>query len=86
VTRAKTPEVLLYTRSECGLCDDAAAILRTLQAEFAFTTRVIDIDADPALRARFHDTIPVIVVGETIVAQAPIDPAALRKALSRALR
>jgi len=80
-----TREVILYTRAECGLCDGAARMLRDLEDELAFTTRAIDIDTEAELLARFNDVIPVIAAGETIVAQAPIDAAALRGALVRAL-
>jgi len=78
-------EVTFYTRRQCGLCDEALAELRALRDDLRFDLRELDIDADPALRARFTDVVPVVAVGERIIAQAPIDAAALRAQLAAAL-
>lgn len=80
-----TRDVILYTRVECGLCDDASRVLRPLQRQLGFTLREIDIDRDDALRARFNDLIPVVMVNSRAIAQAPIDADELRKALRSAL-
>jgi hypothetical protein len=81
-----TREVTLYTRRLCGLCDEAAAELRRLAPSLRFTIRELDIDEDAELRARYNDMVPVIAVGDRIVAQAPVDAPALRRALDAALR
>lgn len=78
-------EVVLYTRKECGLCDEAAAMLRHLSRDFRFTVTAIDIDEEPHALADYNDVIPVIAVGGRIVSQAPVDEDALREALSAAL-
>ena len=77
--------VILYTRRDCCLCDDAAAMLDDLASELHFAVTTIDIDTDEAFLARYNDVVPVIVVGETIVAAAPADRDALRAALVEAL-
>lgn len=51
------PTLTLYTRSGCSLCGQAAGHLRAL--DFVFTE--VDVDADPALRARYGDDVPVLV-------------------------
>ena len=43
-------EVLLYTRSQCCLCDQAKQQLRDLQEQSRFQYREVDIDRDPELR------------------------------------
>ncbi|OON62353.1 thioredoxin family protein [Massilia sp. KIM] len=51
----------LYSRSWCHLCEDMLAALRALEAPgrpFAIT--VLDVDADPALVARFDELVPVL--------------------------
>ena len=78
-------EVIFYTRKQCGLCDEALAELRALRDDLRFDLREQDIDADPSLRARFTDVIPVVAVGDRVIAQAPIDPASLRARLESAL-
>jgi thiol-disulfide isomerase/thioredoxin len=51
----------LYSRSYCHLCDDMLAALNALQTEAQpFTVDVIDVDADPALVARFDELVPVL--------------------------
>ena len=51
----------LYGRGYCHLCDDMLAALLALQTEQQrFTVDVIDVDADPALVARFDELVPVL--------------------------
>lgn len=51
----------LYSRSYCHLCDDMLAALTALQdGAQAFTIEVIEVDADPALVARFDELVPVL--------------------------
>jgi len=78
-------EIVLYMRKECGLCDEAAAMLRHLSRDLRFTITTVDIDDDPQALADYNDVIPVIAVGGRIVSQAPVDEDALREALSAAL-
>jgi glutaredoxin len=78
-------QVILYTRQDCHLCDDAAEMLDDLAAELRFTITTIDIDTDEAFLARYNDVVPVIVVADKVVAMAPVDRDALRQALKTAL-
>jgi glutaredoxin len=80
-----TREVTLYTRRDCGLCDEALELLRPLSRTLAFSIVERDVDSDPALADRFNDVIPVVAVGESIVAHAPVDTEELRVALAKAL-
>lgn len=51
----------LYSRSYCHLCDDMLAALNAMQdGARQFTVDVIDVDADPALVARFDELVPVL--------------------------
>jgi hypothetical protein len=55
------PRFTLYSRSYCHLCDDMLAALRQLQPPGqSFEIDVIDVDADPALVARFDELVPVL--------------------------
>jgi len=51
----------LYSRSYCHLCDDMLLALQALQADFSFTIKVIDVDADPALVAVYDELVPVLI-------------------------
>ena len=57
-------DVTFYTRRDCPLCDEADASVRAAISMYglAVTMTVIDVDTDPALRARFTDDVPVIYV------------------------
>lgn len=79
-------EVTFYTRKACGLCDETLADLRALRDELGFDIVERDIDADPELRDRYNDIVPVVAVGGEVVARAPVDATALRAALAAALR
>ncbi len=77
------PAVLtLYGRGYCHLCEDMAVALRGLG--LAFLER--DVDADPALEARFGDLVPVLMLeheGQQVeVCHYFLDSARLRSLLS----
>jgi glutaredoxin len=51
----------LYSRSYCHLCEDMLNALNALQtAEKPFTVDVIDVDAHPALVAKYDELVPVL--------------------------
>ena len=52
----------LYSRSYCHLCDDMVAALEPLRLEFGFGLAWVDVDRDPALKAKFDACVPVIEV------------------------
>ncbi|MGE5172031.1 MAG: glutaredoxin family protein [Rudaea sp.] len=58
-----TLTLTLLTRAYCHLCDDMRAALAPLARGAGATVVEIDIDADPALEARFGDRVPVLLAG-----------------------
>jgi glutaredoxin len=54
--------VILYTRAGCHLCDDARQMLAEQQRRNVFTLDVVDVDADPLLKSRHGERVPVIVI------------------------
>lgn len=84
------PDVVLYARAGCHLCDDTRAILKALLADRAArglpTPRLVerDIDTDPTLHARYAFVIPVVALGGEEVELAT-SPAGLRRLLADAL-
>ncbi len=77
--------VTLYTRRDCSLCEEAAGELRSLGRELQFDIRELDIDADPLLCEQYDQIVPVVAVGERVIAHAPIAPGELRSAIAEAL-
>jgi len=51
----------LYGRTYCHLCEDMLRALEGLQDELQFTVQTVDVDADPALEARYGERVPVLV-------------------------
>jgi glutaredoxin len=54
--------VHFYTRRGCHLCEEAAKVLAAVAAEWEFVTTIVDIDADPAARALYHEEVPVTLL------------------------
>lgn len=53
-----SPQVIVYSRAGCHLCDDACEIL----LRHGLKPQVIDIDQDPQLQARYTECVPVVVI------------------------
>lgn len=62
VAEPSSVEVLLYTRQNCCLCDEAKQQLRELQKQARFELHEIDIDQDSELRQRYNDEVPVVFI------------------------
>jgi hypothetical protein len=81
-TATPLPELILYSRPGCELCDGARAMIRALLAErlerdgAAPTLVERDIEADPAWERAFFATIPVVEIGghrlETVTSLAKV--------------
>jgi len=66
---APLPDLVLYRRAECGLCDEARAMVDALLADRqamglpAPAVDERDIDTDDAWQRAFFATIPVVELG-----------------------
>ena len=54
--------VTFYTRAGCHLCDEARVVVERVCADLGERFEEVDIDADPELRERFTDEVPVTFV------------------------
>lgn len=54
-------ELTLISRGYCHLCHDMEVAVEPLLAEFGATLRVLDVDADPALEAKYDELVPVLL-------------------------
>lgn len=66
-------ELTLLSRSYCHLCEDMqnALALHPRQGEFRVT--VVDVDADPALEARYGILVPVLLHGDVEICHYHLD-------------
>jgi len=67
---APLPDLVLYGRPGCGLCDETRSLLAAILDERAENGRPAptlverDIEADPALERAFFASIPVVELGD----------------------
>jgi glutaredoxin len=70
--------VVLYSRPDCHLCDEARAGLRSMGLEI----EEVDIDSDDRLHARLLERIPVVEIEGRVVSELWLDEAAVRAAIT----
>lgn len=75
-------ELTLLSRSYCHLCHDMEVALAPLAEEFAATVKVLDVDADPELEARYDELVPVLLHGDTELCHYFLDTAKTREYLA----
>ncbi|MCM8594447.1 glutaredoxin family protein [Accumulibacter sp.] len=51
----------LVSRRYCHLCTQMETALAPLAEEFGVGVEVLDVDADPALEARYDERVPVLL-------------------------
>ena len=66
---APLPDLVLYGRSGCGLCDETRILLEALREERAWAGLAVprlierDIETDPTWEQAFFASIPVVELG-----------------------
>jgi hypothetical protein len=78
---AGTERVLLLSRSQCHLCDDAREIVSRVVADVGEGFVERDVDADPADRRQFGDHVPVVFVDGVQIDIWQVSESRLRAAL-----
>ena len=77
----KLPEVVLYGRDGCCLCDDAREVLLRVRARHPFVLEDRDIDSDEALLRAYLERIPVITIDGVEQFELFVDEAELERRL-----
>jgi glutaredoxin len=78
------PDVALYSKAGCHLCDEAKTAIAPLLREFRATLREIDIEGDATLMERFGCDIPVIYIGRKKAAKHRVNLEQFRRQLQDA--
>ena len=74
--------VVLYSRPDCHLCDEARDDLARIRGEGReFELRELDIESDEALLRAYLERIPVVEVDGIEVCELGLDGAAVRARL-----
>lgn len=74
-------QLTLYARDGCHLCEDMAAALDDFQGGLGFVYRLVDVDSDPQLAARYGLKVPVLTLGDREICHYVLDPRALAEHL-----
>jgi len=76
-------ELSLMSRSYCHLCHDMEVALQPLLEEFSASLTVLDVDADPALEAKYDELVPVLLHGDYELCHYFLDAEKVRAYLSK---
>ncbi|MFN0056523.1 MAG: glutaredoxin family protein [Planctomycetales bacterium] len=77
-TGRRFQRVVIYSRPECHLCDDAKALLAEY-LDYLPDLEEVSIDADPALHAQYSDSIPVVEIDGEVRFRGRVDELLLRR-------
>ena len=75
--------VTLYSRPDCGLCDEARDVVRRVRQGADFDLEEIDISGDDALEREYGIRIPVVAVDGEELFEISVDARALEAAVRR---
>jgi hypothetical protein len=67
-------QLTLYMRAGCPLCEEMAEQVRARAGAYRMTA--LDVDADPALKARFGWDVPLLFHGEAEICRHEFDAVA----------
>jgi uncharacterized membrane protein len=56
-------EVILYSREDCHLCEQAKTDLDALKADILFSLKVVDVDQDEKLKNALDHILPIVEIG-----------------------
>jgi len=78
-----TPQVLVYSRSGCHLCELALTTLAGLQAAAMFDLEVALIDGNPELEHQYGEQVPVIMINGKVHDFFRVNPERFLAAISK---
>lgn len=76
------PQITLYGKAGCSLCDDARADLDLLAGELDFALTEIDITSNQELFERYKYLIPVVDIDGGDLMTPPLTIGRLREAIT----
>jgi glutaredoxin len=76
-------EVMVYSRNGCHLCEAVKETLARMRGRADFEWREMDIDADPELRRKYNDEVPVVFIDGRKAFKYRMDGQEILRALAR---
>ena len=77
------PQVTLYGKPGCHLCDDARAVVERVRAAHPFELREVDVSLDPELNRAYGERIPVLELDGEELFEFFVDEAELGRRIDR---
>jgi glutaredoxin len=74
-------KVVIYSRANCHLCEEAEKNVREVLVEIHFGLEVIDINGDQELERLYGEEVPVITINGDVHDYYKVDKQRLLKAL-----
>ena len=74
-------KVVIYSRTNCHLCEEAEKNVREVLEEIHFGLQVIDINGDQELERLYGEEVPVITINGDVHDYYKVDKQRLLKAL-----
>ena len=78
------PEVVLYGRPGCCLCDEAREVLERVRTEIPFVLHERDIETDDGLLRAYLERIPVVTIDGDEAFELWVEEPRLRERLNGA--
>ncbi len=66
-------ELTMYTKRECGLCDEMKEVVSALPKELNVTLKEVDITSDAALEEKFLLDVPLLFHGDRCLVKHQTD-------------
>jgi len=76
-------KLTLFTKENCGLCEEAKEAIRSVQSDYEIEVNEIDIYSDDALLEEYQLMIPVIQMNGETVAYGKIHKIDILNAINR---
>ncbi|MGA9161195.1 MAG: glutaredoxin family protein [Actinomycetota bacterium] len=76
------PEVLMYSRPGCGLCDEAREVIRAQRVRTPFDYQEVDVSVDDALELEYGIRVPVVLVDGRELFEIRVDARRLAEAVT----
>ena len=80
------PEVVLYTKPGCCLCDEVKAQLQALKERQDFVLHEVNILADEKAYEQFKEEIPVVIINGKKAFKYHLDEMEFLKRLARGVK
>ncbi|WP_411965418.1 glutaredoxin family protein [Haloferax sp. YSMS24] len=79
-------DIVVYTREQCHLCDEAEATIREVAEDEGVPVDIelVDVDTDEELREEYGERVPYVYVDGRPAFKFRVDPAQLREKLAAA--